>query len=159
MAALLLYFGQDGSYRLPVLACAGFYVRQCHTPQDLDGALRDDHGVDAVIVNAEDIDAIATVCAATTVPLVLFLPDGRDFDTRPFALVIRNLTSPNDWLVELLELIRETQDRRARTRPLIAESVHQQQECSPLNESARIQPERARGEYRRADDVPLHTGS
>lgn len=126
MAARVIHFGMDACYRLSVLRRAGYDIEHCSDLNELCDALRTDGETDAIMVNDSDgsvpIHAISLVRTRTTAPIVLFPNSNRTYGAAEIDLLVPAFTPPEEWLLDLANLIVHRRALRAYSRSLREES-------------------------------------
>ncbi len=117
MAARVIHFGIDDCYRLNVLRRAGYEISECSDTMKLCTALKRDQDAAAVIVNDCEGDltaeAIAFARSQSPIPIVLFPNSKRSYDGMEFDLVVPTHTPPEEWLLDLANLIVKSRAIRA----------------------------------------------
>jgi hypothetical protein len=124
MAARVIHFGIDESHRLTVLRRAGYEIEKCSSVVQLRAALHADVEADAVMVNDLDgsvpEDAISLARSHSSAPLILFPNPDRSYSMTEFDLVVPRFTPPEEWLLDLANLIVKARTLRAHSQ-LLAE--------------------------------------
>ena len=117
MAARVIHFGVDQCYRLSVLRRAGYDVDNCGSLIQLCEALDSTGETDAVMVNDSDgsvpSQAISLARSRTSAPIILFPHSIRTYSTADFDLVVPCFTPPEEWLLDLANLIVDSRVVRA----------------------------------------------
>jgi hypothetical protein len=157
MAALLLHFGMDDCYRVPLLRRAGYAVEECHSVRRLHSALIQFPEPDAVAIAEDDEiepdEAVSLVRSHCTSPLVLFQAANPTFQTSEFNLVVPSLTDPQEWLNGIASLIAESRAVRERSRRLREASASLRAEAVAAQDKSRFEYERSRQEVARNVDL------
>jgi hypothetical protein len=157
MAALLLHFGIDDRYRVPILRRAGYSVEECRSVRRLHSALVRFPEPDAVAIAENDEiepgEAVSLVRSHCTSPLVLFQGANPVIETSEFNLVVPPLTEPKEWLFGIALLIAESRAIRDRSRRLREASASLRTEVAEAREKTQLEYERARQELARNADL------
>ena len=119
----VLFVGDDLCARADVLKHVGYKVARCACDADALGrALR--HPVDAVLFQCRPeppSEAVLSTCRAlTNAPILLFEDHNSSFNPRLFDVVVPNLCSPRDWLLELAQMIGSSRERELSKSPQAA---------------------------------------
>lgn len=132
MAANVLYFGPDEWNRVQVLESAGYAVHQCLKVSDLESALRQPPQPAVVVMNSfgranfkPAIEIIHAEAAAT--PVIVFPGPGETGFEKSVDLVVPPLTSPDEWLKEMAELL-------DRSRGLLEDAMSLQEQSATLTQ-------------------------
>jgi len=153
MAARVIHFGWDNSFRVPVLRAAGFRVQETRSLDELSVDLQDDEDLGAVVIS-EDLEipsenAAEVVRQCTLAPVILFRRTRQDIDGTRFDKVFDSSVAPWDWLGETAALI-------ARCRALREYSDQLWAETAQVWEEFQRQQERARQLCKRPAKPPEH---
>lgn len=111
MAARIVHFGMDFSYRLAILAHAGFEVVECDSLEQFCDTLRNKSGIVAVILSEGEGRTCAAKQAAKLAhseckaPVILFRSAAPWRQYPEIDLVIPSLTEPSVWLEEIHQLL------------------------------------------------------
>jgi hypothetical protein len=157
MAPLLLHFGVDDCYRVPLLRRAGYSVEDCHSLRRLRSALIEFPEPDAVAIAVNDEieanEAVSLVRWHCTSPLVLFQTAKPFYETSDFNLVVPSFTHPREWLFGIALLIAESRTLRDRSRQMREVSASLRAEVAAAREKTRLECERTRQELARNADL------
>ena len=127
MAARVIHFGVDDCYRLSVLRRAGYDIDDCRNLVQLRAALESKREADAVMVNDSSGSipefVISLARSRSTAPIILFPNSSRTYSTEPVDLVVPSFTPPEDWLLDLANLIVRSRTLRACSQ-LLQEAEH-----------------------------------
>jgi hypothetical protein len=146
VSAHVIHFGVDIAARVPVMQSAGFQVDLCSSIDSLIKRL-ERRSVDAVVVPDKPglrLARLVTVvrsCPPTS--LILFADGLRRTDGAEVDLVIPALTSPQEWLAKIAELIAQTKALRAESQLLCAEASLLRGESRAVRNRSEAQRERA----------------
>jgi hypothetical protein len=156
MAARIVHFGVDESYRTAVLARAGFEIEDCDSSLPrLANALRKSTAIDAVILSeAEGQDYAAKEAAklarsACKAPVILFQSAKPSREYPQIDLVIPSLTEPAVWLSEIHEMIQRSRQVVSESQAIRNESRMLVQQSSDLRRQTTAAGERS--EYLRSE--------
>lgn len=109
MAARVIHFGLDDCYRLNVLRRAGYDIADCNNLVELCNALESDTEADAVMVNDSQgsipLQVISTTRSRTAAPIILFPHSRRTYNAAKIDLMVAAFTPPEEWLLDLANLI------------------------------------------------------
>jgi hypothetical protein len=125
MSARVIHFGVDIAARVPVMQSAGFQVDLCSSIGSLIKRL-ERRPVDAVVVPDKPglrlarLVKVVRSCPPTS--LILFADGLRRTDGAEVDLVIPALTSPQEWLAKIAELIAQSKALRGESQLLSAEA-------------------------------------
>lgn len=112
----IIHFGTDDCHRVSVLRSAGYRVEDCRSLHTFGEALTADGELDAVFITEREGDlqgeAISLAQTRSSAPLVLFRRSHSDLSGGNFDLVIDSLTSPQNWLEEIGQLIARSQSEK-----------------------------------------------
>jgi hypothetical protein len=151
MAARVIHFGVDDCYRLSVLRRAGYVIEDCSNLIQLRDALEAD--ADAVMLNdshgSVPENAISLARSRTLAPIVLFPNSKRSYPTEQIDLVVPTFTPPQEWLLELANLIVHSRAVQEYSRLLQEQSQQLCLESAQAREKSREERARARREAAR----------
>jgi len=157
MAARVIHFGVDDCYRLSVLRRAGYIIHDCSNLIQLGAALEAD--ADAVMVNDSDGSvpehAISLARSRSSAPIVLFPNSSRIYRADQIDLVVPTFTPPQEWLLELANLIVHSRAVQECSRLLQEQSEQLCRESAQVREKSREEQARSRREAVRNADVRL----
>jgi hypothetical protein len=126
MAARVIHFGPDDCYRLNVLRRAGYDIAGCNNLVELCKTLESDAEADAVLVNDSQgsipLQAISTTRSRTSAPIILFPHPIRTYDADKIDLLVAAFTPPEEWLLDLANLIIHFRTVRAVSRLIRGQS-------------------------------------
>lgn len=147
MAARVIHFGVDACYRLSVLRRAGYDIENCRNLDELCDALQSEGETDAVMVNDSDgsmsPQAIFLVRTRTTAPIIVFPSSIQAYLVEDVDLLVPAFTPPEEWLLDLANLIVHTRVLRAHSRSLREESQSLRHESLAIRLKSRLARERA----------------
>jgi hypothetical protein len=153
MAARVIHFGVDVCYRLNVLRRAGYVISNCSNLIQLGAALDTGADADAVMINDSDGSvpehAISLARSRTLAPIVLFPNSKRSYPTEQIDLVVPTFTPPQEWLLELANLIVHSRAVQEYSRLLQEQSQQLCLESAQAREKSREERARARREAAR----------
>lgn len=116
MAARIVHFGVDESFRLAILSRAGFKVEDCDSSLSrLATTLRKHRRVNAVVLSECDgqegsaIEALTLARSECKAPVILFRSASPRSNHTDVDLVIPNLTEPGVWLQAIYAVIARSQ--------------------------------------------------
>jgi len=159
MAARVIHFGVDDCYRLSVLRRAGYIIHDCSNLIQLGTALDADADADAVMVNDSDGSvtehAISLARSRTLAPIVLFPNSKRKYRTDQIDLVVPSFTPPQEWLLELGNLIVHSRAVRECSRLLQEQSQQLRRESEQVRGKSREERARSRREAERNAEPEL----
>jgi len=148
MAARVIHFGIDECHRLKVLRRAGYEIEACGNLLQLRAALDSQSDAVAIMVNDSDgsvpLQAISVVRSRTSAPIILFPDSVRTYKTEEIDLVVPSFTPPNEWLLDLANLIAHSRAIRARSQLLWEQSELLRQESAAVCETAIQEVQRSR---------------
>ena len=109
MAARVIHFGWDDSFRVPVLRAAGFEVWESRSLDELSLDLQRDDDVGAVVIS-EDLEvssenAAEVIRRSTLAPVILFRRTRHEIDRSRFDQIFDSSILPWVWLGEMAALI------------------------------------------------------
>jgi hypothetical protein len=109
MAARVIHFGWDDSFRVPVLRAAGFEVWESRSLDELSLDLQRDDDVGAVVIS-EDLEvpsenAAEVIRRSTLAPVILFRRTRQEIDRSRFDQIFDSSILPWVWLGEMAALI------------------------------------------------------
>ena len=140
MAVRVIHFGIDDCYRLRVLRTAGYDVEACGNLLQLRKALASNSDADAVIVNdskgSVPLQAISVLRSSTSAPIILFPHYGRNYQTEEIDLVVRSFARPEEWLLDLANLIVHSRAIRSSSQLLRQQSELLRHESAAVCENA-----------------------
>lgn len=120
MAARVIHFGLDDCYRVKVLHRAGYEIEGCTNLSQLRDALESHVEPDAVMMNdsygSVPFQAIPLTRSLIPAPIVLFPNPGRICPIDQIDLIVPAFTPPQEWLLDLANLIIHFRIVRARLR-------------------------------------------
>lgn len=126
MAARVIHFGVDQCYRLNVLRRAGYEVDTCGNLIQLREILESKGETDALMVSDSDgsvrSQAISLARSRTSAPIILFPDSIHSYSTAEVDLVVPCFTPPEEWLLDLANLIVHSRAVREYSRLLKEES-------------------------------------
>jgi hypothetical protein len=147
MSPVLIHFGVDDCYRVPVLKKAGFLVEECTSLRRLQSALVQLPEPDAVAVAENDEieakDAMLLARSNCKAPLVLFQGRSPGSDTSGFNLVVPPLTDPRVWLNDLASLIGHSRILRGQSQAIRAQSALLRSQVAQVVEKSRRERRRS----------------
>lgn len=148
MAARVIHFGVDQCYRLSVLRRAGYDVDRCGSLIQLCEVLEFAGEADAVMVNDSDgsvpPQAISLARTRTSAPIILFPNSSRIYRTADIDLVVPSFTPPEEWLLDLANLIVRSRAIRECSRLLQERAEVRCTESAALREKSRRERQRSR---------------
>ena len=152
MAARVIHFGIDDCYRLSVLRRAGYAIDSCSDLVEFQAAL--DAEADIIMVDDGDgflpESVISLARTRSAAPIVLFLRATRaDTTSHQVDLVVPTLTPPQEWLLDLANLIIHSRALRASSEMLRRQSGQLRQESAAVREPSRRERARSRHETSR----------
>jgi len=135
MAARIVHFGVDESFRLAILSSAGFEVEDCDSsiPQFTD-ALR--KHPDAIVLSEDEGFNCAAQKAATLArseckaPVILFRSAGSGHEYSQIDLIIPSLTEPSIWLQAIHKTIQRSRTLLEMSQSIREESAILVQQCT-----------------------------
>lgn len=144
MATSFIHFGEDLCFRLPVLESAGYSVAECHSIELLSAALG--QNPEAVLLG-EEPKVLAEAAAILTrsrsaASLILFRSEVDSFTAGDFDLIIPSLTSPEEWLSEIADLLQRSRTIRAESQTLLRASSSLREDSAAVRKA--VTEERAR---------------
>jgi hypothetical protein len=153
LAARVIHFGVDDCYRLSVLRRAGYVIHDCSNLIQLCAALDADAETDAVMVNDSDGSvpehAISLARSRSSAPIVLFPNSSRSYRTDQVDLVVPSFTPPQEWLLDLANLIVHSRAIQEYSRLLQEQSGQLCRESAQAREKSREERARSRREAAR----------
>ncbi|HEU5403039.1 MAG TPA: hypothetical protein VFU86_16905 [Terriglobales bacterium] len=135
MSGVVIHFGVDSSYRLPLLQNAGFEVVDCGTSVPRFHRAVRNHEVFAVAVShnaSRELPIVEELRALKPVPLILFAGVDVSHGYPDFDLVIPSLTPPPNWLTQLSELLKKSKRVAEESAAIRAQSVTLRQQSAAL---------------------------
>jgi hypothetical protein len=158
MAANIVHFGPDTTFRLPVFESAGYAVRECCSVGEFQALLSSPEPPDVIVVT--EAESLATKTAVTLArlrpaALCVFFPSEIKDDIRGelqddaasrFDLVVPACTPPGQWLGEVAALVEESRKLRERSRELMVQSAQLCEELFEARQKLRGERERSRRE-------------
>jgi hypothetical protein len=138
MAARVIHFGIDACYRLNVLQSAGYDIVKCGNLVQFRAAL--DAEADAILFDDSDGSVPETlICLARSrcsTPIVLFPNHARAYPMNEVDLVVPTLTPPQEWLLDVANLIIRSRQIRACSQILQEESGQLRRESAAVLEKS-----------------------
>jgi hypothetical protein len=126
VAAKVIHFGVDDCYRINVLRRAGYDITQCSNLVQFRAALDSDADADVVMVTDGDglmsLQAISMAHARCSAPIIVFPNPGRAYRVEGIDLMVPLFTPPEEWLLDLANLIVRNRVIRAYSRLLQRQS-------------------------------------
>ena len=148
MAARVIHFGVDDCYRLSVLRRAGYDIDDCSNLIQLQAALESKGDADVVMMNDSDGSipefVIPLARSRSSAPIILFPNSSRTYSTEEVDLVVPSFTPPEEWLLDLANLIVRSRAIRAYSQMLHEQSQLLRMESAAVREKSRQEQERAR---------------
>lgn len=148
MAARVIHFGVDDCYRLRVLRQAGYEIAECGDFKEFRAALRSEADADAVMLNDSfgslPLQAIPLARSRTWAPIILFPNPKRAYELEELDLVVPSFTPPQEWLLDVANLIERSRAIRAQSQCLIDESARLRRAAAATRESSRSERRRSR---------------
>lgn len=139
MAARVIHFGIDHCHRIGVLRRAGYDIDHCLNVIEFQAALEAD--ADAIVVNDEDgflpEDLISVARTWSAAPIILFPNPIRTYSPHQVDLVVPTLTPPNEWLVDLANLIVHSRAVQAASQLIREKSQQLRRESATVREQSR----------------------
>jgi hypothetical protein len=139
MAAIVVHFGEDICYRVPVLRSAGYAVEQCDSMEHFSTFLSWDP--DVVVLEEEPQvplrKAISFTRARSSASLVLFRHEMNTMLVEECDLVVPTLTAPEEWLNEIATLLERSRSIRADSQALAQKSASLREDSAGVREMAR----------------------
>lgn len=148
MPARLIHLGSDTSHRLKVLRRAGYHIDACNNLIEFRTALRSDPEADAVLLNDSDgsvpLEAISLARSRSSAPIILFPHIQRVYGPADVDLTVPGLTPPEEWLLDLANLIVRFRAIRAYSQLLHEHAELLRSETAAVCEKSRMEMERSR---------------
>lgn len=148
MAAKIVHFGIDSCYRLGVLRRAGYVIENCSNLEEVCAAVKPDRETDAIMINDSDGSlpphAISLVRTRTTAPIIVFPSSLRLYQPQEIDLLVPAFTPPEEWLIDLANLIVQGRALRAYSRSLQEQSQSLRRDSLAIRVTSIRERERAR---------------
>ena len=155
MPARLIHLGSDESHRLKVLRRAGYHIDICNNLIEFRSALRSDPEADAVLLNDGDgsvpLEAIS-LARSRSAPIMLFPHAERVYAPDEVDLRVTSFTPPEEWLLDLANLIVRCRAIRAYSLLLHEHAESLRSETAAVCEKSLMERERSRMERARNPD-------
>lgn len=156
MSGVVIHFGVDSSYRLPLLQNAGFEVVNCGTSlPDFTRAI-DSHEVCAVAVSQDssnELQVIKEVRSIKPVPVIVFARVGAPERFPDVDLVIPALTPPPNWLKQIAVLLQKSREIAEQAASIRSQPAALRQESAALRAKSASERERSASERSKCLDA------